>query len=84
MLVAKARLELDRDVLVWIRQALAIPKVLLVPLAPEIAVTAANLGADFPGDPADRMIVATALDRKATLITKDRRIRSLKTVNTLW
>jgi PIN domain nuclease of toxin-antitoxin system len=38
MLVSKGRLELDRDVLLWIRQALALPKVSLVPLSPEIAV----------------------------------------------
>ncbi|MBI3465771.1 MAG: type II toxin-antitoxin system VapC family toxin [Planctomycetes bacterium] len=84
MLVEKDRLELDRDVLVWIRQALALPKVIFAPLSPEIAVAAARLGDEFPGDPADRMIVATALDRKSTLVTKDRRLRSFQAVTTVW
>jgi PIN domain nuclease of toxin-antitoxin system len=84
MLVAKGRLELDRDVLVWLRQALALPRMSLVPLSPEIAVAAANLGEDFPGDPADRMIVATALAQKAPLVTKDRRIRSYKPLAAIW
>ena len=40
ILVARGRLVLDRDVLVWARQALAIPRVALLPLTPEIAVAA--------------------------------------------
>ncbi len=46
-----------------------------VPLSPSIAVTAAELPSTFPGDPADRIIFATAVERGWQLVTKDRRIR---------
>ncbi len=84
MLVAKGRLTLDRDVLVWVRQALALLGVVLVPLSPEIAVASAALGADFPGDPADRIVVATALRHHAPLVTRDRRLRSVPSLKTIW
>ncbi len=84
MLVTKGRLELDRDVLVWIRQALALPRVTLVPLTPEIAVRSTRLGAGFPGDPADRILVATARELGASLVTKDRILRSAEGVRTVW
>ena len=84
MLVAKERLTLDRDVLVWVRQALALPGIVLVPLSPEIAVASAALGADFPGDPADRILAATAFRHRAPLVTRDRRLRSLPSLRTIW
>jgi hypothetical protein len=49
--VARERLELDRDVPLWIRRSLAGPRMNLVPLLPQIAVAAVRLGGDFPGDP---------------------------------
>jgi PIN domain nuclease of toxin-antitoxin system len=43
---------------------------------PAIADTAAALTASFPGDPADRLIYATAIEHGWRLVTKDRRLRS--------
>ncbi len=83
MLVAKGRLQFDRDVLTWVRQAVNLPKVSLVPLLPEISVSAATL-ADFGGDPADRMIAATALYLRGVLVTKDGRLRRYRELQTLW
>lgn len=42
------------------------------------------LGADFHGDSADRLIVATAKDAGAPLVTRDQRIRASRCVETLW
>lgn len=84
MLVAKGRLELDRDVLVWIRQALALPRVTFAPLTPEIAVRSTRLGDGFPGDPADRILVATARELGAALVTKDETLRHAEGVRTIW
>ena len=84
MLVAKSRLELDRDVGLWMRQALAAPRIRLAPLSVEIAVRSTALGRDFQGDPADRLIVATALELDTALVTKDERIRSWKKAVTVW
>lgn len=72
MLVAKGRLVLDRDVGEWVRTALAQPGIRLEALSPEIAVAGARLPGDPHGDPADRMIAATARHCGATLLTDDR------------
>ena len=82
--VAKGRMSLDRGTLDWIEEALALPRVELVPLTPRIAVKAAQLGRDFHGDPADRIIIATAVLESALLITKDRRIRDCPSVTSAW
>ncbi|MGQ0573929.1 MAG: type II toxin-antitoxin system VapC family toxin [Pseudonocardia sp.] len=42
---------------------------------PAIARIAVELPSSFPGDPADRLIFATAVEHGATLVTKDRRLR---------
>jgi len=44
-------------------------------ITPSIADTAVNLPATFPGDHADRLIYATAIESGLTLVTKDRAIR---------
>lgn len=84
MLVAKGRLRLDRDVLVWIRHALRLPKVVLLPLDPAIAVAATRLSAAVPLDPADRMIVATARTLDAELVTRDEALRAAPDVRAVW
>lgn len=43
---------------------------------PAVAAAAASLPPSFPGDPADRLIYATAVEHGWKLVTKDRRIRS--------
>lgn len=74
MLVAKGRLALDRDVAEWIAAALALPGLRLAPLDPQIAIDATRLPGDIHGDPADRLIVATARHHAATLVTDDQLI----------
>ncbi|HVR05690.1 MAG TPA: PIN domain-containing protein [Solirubrobacteraceae bacterium] len=44
-------------------------------VTPAIADTAASLPSSFPGDPADRLIYATAVERGWQLVTKDRKLR---------
>ena len=84
MLVAKRRLELDRDPLVWLKQALALPRVELLPLSPEVAMDATRLPKTFPGDPADRLIVAAARLKHAAVVTRDTRMRKFGGVTTVW
>lgn len=71
MLVAKGRLTLNRDVGEWIEAAFSLPGLRLAPLSPEVAVASARLPGELHGDPADRMIVATARHHGATLVTED-------------
>lgn len=71
MLVAKGRLSLAQDVGEWIDAALALPGLYLAPLEPAIAVAATRLPGEMHGDPADRLIAATARHRGALLVTAD-------------
>lgn len=48
-----------------------LPGLTLAPMTPDIAVEACYLPGDFHGDPADRLIVATARVEGATLVTRD-------------
>lgn len=44
-------------------------------VTPAIAGTAASLPSSFPGDPADRLIYATAIENGWRLVTKDEKLR---------
>lgn len=57
-----------------------------VSLTPAIAATAVSLPSSFPGDPADRLIYATAIEQGWRLVTKDRRLRDHRQPRpvTLW
>ncbi len=46
-----------------------------VGITPAIAAAAVSLPASFPGDPADRLIYATAIEHGWSLVTKDQRLR---------
>jgi PIN domain nuclease of toxin-antitoxin system len=74
MLQARGRLSLALEIDEWVRQALAAPGIQWVPLSPEIAVDSARLPGDPAGDPADRMLMATARRIGASLVTRDERI----------
>lgn len=74
MLVDKGRLDLGREILSWVSAALDAPGFSLAPFTPEIAVDAGRLPGGIPGDPADRLIVATARVLGFPLLTSDHRI----------
>jgi PIN domain nuclease of toxin-antitoxin system len=84
MLVTKKRIDLDRDVEVWVDQALKLPKVRLLPLTPRIALKSTMLGEAFHGDPADRILVATASEHGVPLVSKDKRISSFPGLKVIW
>lgn len=71
MLTGKGRLVLDRDVGEWIHEALTKPGLHLTPLTPEIAVASTRMPGELHGDPADRIIAATARHHGAFLLTDD-------------
>jgi len=84
MLSNSGRLKLSVEVSSWVEHALERPKVELLPFTPSAAIRAAGLGGSFPGDPADRFIVASALEMKVPLVTRDRRITEWSHVETIW
>lgn len=50
----------------------------------EIALVAARLPANFPSDPADRLIAATAMVDGVPLLTADKNILRSRAVKTIW
>jgi len=69
----RRKLTLNAPTLAWITEAVHASRVVVYPLDPAIAVDSAELPA-FHGDPADRMIVATARHLGAVLVTRDAKI----------
>jgi PIN domain nuclease of toxin-antitoxin system len=74
LLEAKGRIQLNAPCHAWVSDALATPGLALVPLTPEIAIDSTRLADSFHGDPADRIIVATARRMKARLLTRDQKM----------
>ena len=74
MLVSKERISLSENTLDWIKNAASAPGVSIYPLSPEVAYESTVLPGSFHGDPADRIIIATARVLDATLLTFDRQI----------
>lgn len=72
LLVARNRIGLSTRPERWFRKVLAIPGVQLAELTPDILIESSFLPGDPPRDPADRIIIATARDIGATLVTRDR------------
>ena len=54
------------------------------PITPEIAALAAQFPDNYPRDPADRLIGATARAEGLTLVTRDEKIRSCPLLKTVW
>ncbi len=84
MLVKKGRLELTMDVADWIAAAESLPYIHSVPVTSRIAAMSVELrDYEYP-DPADRIIITTAITMDARLITKDGKILSYPHVKAIW
>jgi PIN domain nuclease of toxin-antitoxin system len=81
-LVHRGRVQLDGSTEGLLDQLSA--QLSVIALTHSIALIAARLPSDFPGDPMDRVIAGTALAEKFALITADRRIRTSRAVKTIW
>jgi PIN domain nuclease of toxin-antitoxin system len=85
MLVARGRLELTLEVGRWVEAALAMPRVVELQLDAHTAARAGGLDREkFPGDPADRIIYATALEHGTRLISRDTDITDFDPARVLW
>lgn len=82
LLVRERKLDLGMPVREWTHLVQTIPRVCALPLTAEIAVHADEL--EMHADPADRFIVATALRHGVPVLSKDRLLRSLRFVETIW
>lgn len=68
------RILVSLPVRAWLAQLGELVRTIVI--SPAVAATAAALPASFPGDPADRLIYASALEHGLQLVTKDHRLRS--------
>lgn len=75
MLAAKGRLEIDSPLAHWLPMAAAPETVTLMPMDVGVMLALDKLPRGFHGDPADRIIVATARAYGLTLATRDGNIR---------
>ena len=83
MLHAHGRLQLTIPFDTWLLQAAAPSVVQLIPLDVTVILALDKLPESFHGDPADRIIVATARGRDLPLATRDGAIRRSRAVR-LW
>lgn len=71
---AKGKLKFSVDATVWLRQAERAPGIVYVPLDRSVLIQSTRLPGDARGDPADRMLIATAQLRGMSLVTVDAEI----------
>lgn len=81
-LAQNGRIQVLGSVESFVRETVS--RVVLRPVTPEIAALAVRLPAEYPRDPADRLIGATALVEGMPLVTADTRIRRTNVVQTIW
>ncbi|MCP4751464.1 MAG: type II toxin-antitoxin system VapC family toxin [Proteobacteria bacterium] len=83
-LLEKKRMGISCNPEDWLKKALNMPKFRLVELSPSIAYHSTILPQPFHKDPGDQIIVATAREENATILTKDDKIREYNHVKSVW
>lgn len=84
MLVKHGRLALTMDADTWLDTVATVSNLRFVPVDTHIAIRSVDLPGEFHKDPADRIIVTTAREHAAVLITADSKIRDYAYVHTIW
>jgi PIN domain nuclease of toxin-antitoxin system len=84
MFIQRGRVRVSVDCQSFINLILQANKTRVQPITPLIATLSVQLPAGVNNDPADRLIVATALAENASLLTADRNLRDTNVVTTIW
>jgi len=84
LLVDKKRLRLTLDLTDWIAKSEALPFITFIPVDNSVAIKSVNLPQPLHNDPADRIIIATAISMGAPLVTKDKKLLKYPHVQTIW
>lgn len=82
--VRRGRLELGLSLEQWLELLQKLPELRFEPVSAEIAQAAGGFPDSVPGDPADRIIAATALALGAKLISADTRLRKSPVLQVVW
>ena len=75
------RFALDRDPSSWVANLLRTDRLELAELTAEAATWAGQVDDAFPGDSIDRLLYATARDRRVPLVSKDEPMRAFAAVS---
>lgn len=78
------RLQLTMDVQDWLAKCEALPFFNFLPVDNAIFVKSVFLPGRLHADPADRIIIATALSKGIPVVTRDKKIRNYSKVKTIW
>jgi PIN domain nuclease of toxin-antitoxin system len=84
LLVAKKRLKFTMSVTDWITKSERLPFFQFLPVDNSVAVKSVNLPQPLHRDPADRLIIATAITIAAPVVTKDKKLLDYPHVKTIW
>jgi PIN domain nuclease of toxin-antitoxin system len=82
--VRRGRLDLAVPLEQWLADLRLLPELRFEPVSADIAHLAGAFEEAMPGDPADRIIVATAVKLQARLVTADDRLHLTRKVETVW
>jgi PIN domain nuclease of toxin-antitoxin system len=80
----KQRIQISDPLDVWLASLVADTWVAVEPLSERICLAAAMFPLDFPSDPGDRLVAATARVLACPLVSADERIRAANVVETIW
>ena len=81
-LINRGRLRTTATVEGTVRQF--VEDIAILPLTTEIAIVTSHFPPDFPSDPMDRIIAATARSEGIPLVTADERIQNCALLKTIW
>jgi PIN domain nuclease of toxin-antitoxin system len=84
MIISQGRLTIAGTLEGAVRELVDSTRVAVREITPAIAALSTQFPEDFPKDPADRLIAATARAEGLPLVTKDERIRSSPLLRTIW
>lgn len=84
LLLREGRLGLCREAEDWVEEALDMPALRIAPETPRVALRSTLLPGEAPADPVDQILIATAREEDATILTKDERLAAYPHARTLW
>jgi PIN domain nuclease of toxin-antitoxin system len=82
--VRRGRLQFSIALDQWLADMRSLPELRVEPVSTEIAALAGSLPDPMHGDPADRVIAATASVLGVPLVTGDEKLRAYPKLHTIW